>query len=159
MANRLSNSDVLDYFEDSIKNVILKEISSEKNWEKMCLPPDVRDDANSKLERTGKLNDLLNKPAYTLMDFVTFDSYERIISRKDNWQKYFEKMFLDIRIFKYKMDIILSLRNDVRHRRHLDIVNEIRLRLHCYDILAQVFESSRPANFKHSKLAKKLGLA
>lgn len=56
------------------------------------------------------------------------------------------------------MTVIQSLRNDVRHGRRLDRVNEIRLKLHCYDILSQIYEVEKPKTFSHSRLAKKIGL-
>ena len=47
-------------------------------------------------------------------------AYGKIITKKDNWKNYFECIFIEKQVLEYKMRIILSLRNDVRHGRVLD---------------------------------------
>ena len=141
-----------------MKDFIIKRLSTVGNWENVCIPAEIRKNAGERQKRTEKLDNVLNKPKYTLMDFIDFDAYGKIISRRDNWSKYFDAVFLTKNIFTYKMNIILSLRNDVRHGRRLDTVNEIRLRLHCYDVLSQIHEYGNQKTFRHSRLAKKLGL-
>ena len=64
----------------------------------------------------------------------------RIIAKKDNWKSHFESVFIDKPVLEHKMRIILSLRNDVKHGRSLDQLNSLRLRIHCYDILSQIYE-------------------
>ncbi len=158
MAATLDNSQILDHLESELRRFIIKRISSVKNWESTCIPAEIRTDASERLKRAQNMDDILNKPSYTLMDYVNFDAYMRIMIRRDNWRNHFEDVFVVKNVFEYKMTVIQSLRNDIRHGRRLDPVNKIRLRLHCYDILAQIYETERPKTFRHSKLAKKLGL-
>ena len=158
MPTGMSNSDVLDYFEAVIKDVIIKRLATAEGWEKSCIPADVREDATERYERTKRLDNVLNKPERDLIDLINFDAYHRIITRKDNWRSHFEEVFLEREVFSYKMRIIQSLRNDIRHGRKIDRVNEIRVRLHCYDILAQVYEAGGRGEFSHDALAEKLGL-
>ena len=152
------SSDILDAFEHLLRSFIVDALSSVKNWEKSCLPDDVRRDAEERHRREQKMNDILNKPERSMFDYVNFDAYQRIITKRDNWQGHFEPVFKDKAVFSYKMDIIRSVRNDVRHARDLDSVNSLRLRLHCYDIISQIYELQRP-NFRRSSLKKKFGLA
>lgn len=158
VASVLDNSQILDYLESELRGFILRCFSSVENWENACLPPEIRTDAADRLKREQNLANILNKPQYSLMDYVNFDAYMRIIMRRDNWRNHFERVFVARNIFEYKMTVIQSLRNDVRHGRRLNRINEIRLRLHCYDILAQIYEIEKPKTFRHSYLAKKLGL-
>ena len=154
----LDSSQILDYFENTIKDFIIRILSSTNNWENACISADIRKDADARYAQARDMDNVLNKPDYVMMDFVNFDAYEKIITRRDNWQTYFAGVFLLKHVFAYKMDIIRSLRNDIRHGRSLDPVNEIRLRLHCYDILSQIYESDTSKRFQRKRLARKLNL-
>ena len=158
MADRLDDLGVLNYFETEMKGFIVARLSGIKDWWSACIPPEIREDASRRRDSAKKINDVLNKPEYGLVDYLNFDSYERIISRRDNWRSYFEKIFLDKPIFEHKMRVILSLRNDLMHGRSLDSINSTRLRLHCYDILSQVCEAEASDAKKHHSMIKKLGL-
>ena len=157
MADPADDSDVLDYFERSVKDFIVDRLSHTDDWWNACIPPEMRRDASERHRRASKINDLLNKPDYVAVDYLNFDGYEKIISRRDNWKNRFEAVFLDKRIFKYKMMVLQSLRNDIRHGRQLDEINSTRLRLHCYDILSQVYEARGYSRARRRAMTKKLG--
>lgn len=152
-----SNSRVLDYFESNMRGLITEQLSDVKNWWKACIPHEIGKDATARYESARKLNNVLNKPDYGPIDYLNFDEYERIITKRDNWKKYFEGVFLDKSIFMHKMRVILSLRNDVRHGRLLDEINSIRLRIHCYDVLAQIYESRDTDDADLDAMAHRLG--
>ncbi len=154
-----TDSQVLNYFETVMKNFVMYKLSHTDDWIKRCIPPEIRDEMNKRHDRAKKINNVLNKPSYGIIEYINFDGYERIISRKDNWGQYFEKVFLDKTVFTYKMNVLLSLRNDIRHGRQLNNINRIRLRLHCYDILAQIHESGMPDSEDNDTIMNKLGLA
>ena len=158
MATLLPDSGVLDYFESIMKNFIVDRLSSTKDWWNACIPPEIRSDALERYEFAQKTNDVLNKPTYDKVDYLSFDSYGKIMLRKDNWKNYFEAVFIDKTIFDYKMRIIQSLRNDIRHGRPIDKVNSLRLRIHCYDVLSQIHETGPSEGGQRSILAEKLGL-
>lgn len=157
MGDSLDNSKVLDYFESEMKDFIVKRLSRVENWWNVCIPPEIRKDASQRHERAKKINDILNKPNYDVIEYLNFDGYERIISRRDNWKEHFEDIFLDSKIFSYKMHVILSLRNDIRHGRKLDEINSARLRIQCYDILSQIYEKMSPDNYDRKTLAQEFG--
>lgn len=157
MVHTNDNSGVLDYFEGIMKDFIVERLSHVKNWWNACVPPEIREDASQRHGRAKKINDILNKPDYGIVEYLNFDGYEKIISRKDNWKDHFEDVFLDKTIFEYKMRVILSLRNDVRHGRVLDEINSIRLRLHCYDILSQIQETRNSDAHDRQLMVQKLG--
>ena len=56
------------------------------------------------------------------------------------------------------MRIILSLRNDVKHGRDLDHINSLRLRIHCYDILSQIYEKDSGLQYDRDSLIANTGL-
>lgn len=158
MVDKLPDSQVLDYFETVMKDFLVGRLSRIKDWWDACIPPEIREDASQRHERAKKTNDVLNKPDYRAVDYINFDGYEKIISRKDNWRDHFEEVFLDKPIFEHKMRVILSLRNDIRHGRSLDEINSIRLRLHCYDVLSQIHETGQPVGAgKRADMVTKLG--
>lgn len=158
MTDKLPNPQVLNYFETVLREFITERLSNTENWWNACIPPEVREDTTKRYEAAKKSNDLLNKQDYTLMQYLNFDNYGRIIARRDNWRNYFEEVFLEKTLFEYKIRIIQSLRNDVRHARPLNHINRLRLRLHCYDILSQIYESGKPGADGHDVLTKKLDL-
>lgn len=160
MTGGLDDSQVIDHFEKAMRDFIIGRLSgSGDNWWDARVPPEIRDDASERHRRARKINDVLNKPAYDLVDYINFDGYEKIISRKDNWRDIFEETFLEKSVFEYKMRIVLSLRNDIKHGRAPDPVNSTRLRLHCYDLLSQICESGGAGEDARAALAEKFGLA
>lgn len=158
MTDRLDNSQLLDYFETIVQDFIIERLSSVPNWWNSCIPPEIRKNASQRYEGAKKVNNILNKPDYEVTEYINFDGYGKIISRRDNWKAYFEEVFLDKSIFEHKMQIILSLRNDIRHGRQLNAVNSLRLRLHCYDILSQIYETIQPDTYDRNSMLQKLGL-
>jgi len=159
MVGKLDDLQVINYFELVVREFILASVSYVDNWWKACIPPQIRDDIETKHKNAQKINNVLNKPDYDVPEYMNFDHYERIISRKDNWKNHFEDVFLDRPVFTYKMNVLLSLRNDISHGRRLDKINSTRLRLHCYDILSQIYESGRSKVPAHDIMAERLGLA
>ena len=157
MVDISNNSAVLNYFESEMKDFIVKRLSHVKNWWNACIPPKIREDASQRYQNDKKVNDILNKPDFVMVDYLNFDGYEKIIARQDNWNTYFEDVFLDKSIFLYKMRVLLSLRNDIRHGRTLDEINSIRLRIHCYDILSQIHETIYPDKYDRNAMLQKLG--
>jgi len=132
---RLDDSQVLDYFESVMRRFVAERLAGVDDWWNACIPPEIREDASKRYRQTKTISNVLNKPDYSVIDYINFDGYEKIISRRDNWKNHFGEVFSDKAIFDYKMRVILSLRNDVRHGRPLNSINSIRIRLHCYDIL------------------------
>lgn len=152
------DSTILNYFESTVRKFIRERLEGiVDNWWNACIPPEIRKDASQRHKQEKKINDILNKPDYGMMEYINFDGYKKIIARRDNWKNYFEEIFRDKRIFEYKMDVILSLRNDVRHGRKLDMRNHYRLRLECYDILSQIYEKKYLEKFDRKKLDQKFG--
>lgn len=152
-----SDSDVLDIFEKLFRDFIVKRLSAIPNWEKKYLPPEIQEAAKTRHAQEKKMADVLNKPDYAILEYINFDAYGKIITRRDTWSEHFESVFKIKNVFTYKMDVIQSLRNDIRHGRRLNHVNRLRLRLHCYDLISQIYEHQRP-NFRRRMLEKKLGL-
>ena len=127
-------------------------------WPVLCIPQEIRNHADKRHEDAKKMSDVLNKPTYEVWHYINFDGYGRIIAKKDNWKSHFESVFIDKQIFEHKMRIILSLRNDVKHGRDLDHINSLRLRIHCYDILSQIYEKDNSLQYDRNSLIANTGL-
>ena len=126
---------VVARFEKSIREFVVDRLSSAHgDWWTSRVPATLRQSAAERHASTRTLNGILGKPDRVEADYLGFDAYEKIISRRDNWREVFGPVFQDKPIFQHKMKIILSLRNDVMHHKPLDRINSLRLRLHCYDI-------------------------
>lgn len=153
-----TDSKVLDYFEETTREFVVRKLSGTKNWWKACIPQEIRNHADKRHEDAKKMSDVLNKPTYEVWHYINFDGYGRIIAKKDNWKSYFESVFIDKQVFEHKMRIILSLRNDVKHGRDLDHINSLRLRIHCYDILSQIYEKDSGLQYDRDSLIANTGL-
>ena len=153
-----TDSKVLDYFEETTREFVVRKLSGTKNWWKACIPQEIRNHADKRHEDAKKMSDVLNKPTYEVWHYINFDGYGRIIAKKDNWKSYFESVFIDKQVFEHKMRIILSLRNDVKHGRGLDHINSLRLRIHCYDILSQIYEKDSGLQYDRDSLIANAGL-
>ena len=157
-ADLTTDSSVLDYFEETVRDFMVRSLSGTKNWWKACIPQEIRNHADKRHEDAKKISDVLNKPVYEAWHYINFDGYGKIITKKDNWKNYFECIFIDKQVLEYKMRIILSLRNDVRHGRDLDHINSLRLRLHCYDVLSQIYEKDSSLRYDKDSLVANTGL-
>ena len=153
-----TDSGMLDYFEETMRDFMARRLSDTKNWWKACVPQEIRTHAEKRHKDAEKMSDVLNKPVYDVWHYLNFDGYGRIITKKDNWKSYFESIFVERAVFEYKMRVILSLRNDVRHGRDLDHINNLRLRLHCYDILSQIYEKDSSLQYDKDGLIANIGL-
>ena len=125
--------------ENSLKAFIKSRLSGVyDDWWKSGVPHNLRKAAEDRRKSTEPLNRALGKPRHDAFDYLGFDSYEKIILRRDNWRTVFAPVFHDKPLIQHKLRIILSLRNDVMHNKPLDPVNRLRLRLHCYDIASLI---------------------
>ncbi len=158
MVEILGDSQTLDFFEKTVRDYMVQSLSAADNWWEACIPQEIRADTDARYQRAKKIDDVLNKQDYEITEYLNFDSYEKIILKRDNWKNYFECVFRDETIFRYKMHMLLSLRNDIRHGRKLNRVNQLRLRLHCYDVLSQIYEFYRRDKAEHDAMRAMLGL-
>ncbi len=159
MTCKMHDATVVGKFEESLRNFVVERLSNADNWWTACIPQHVRAAADDRFRRAQKANNYLNKPDFDVTDYLNFDDYESIITKKDNWKKHFADVFIDERVFRHKMDTLLSLRNDVMHGRTLNQINKLRLRLHCYDLLSQIHENPKQERrIENDDLLRMLGL-
>ena len=142
----MDDAAVVTRFEKAIREFAVERLSaSGGDWWASRVPAALRQTAAARHKSTRTLDKVLGKPDRAEADYLGFDAYEKIISRRDNWREIFGPVFQDKPVFQYKMRIILSLRNDVMHHKPLDRINSIRLRLHCYDIALLMAAASADA--------------
>lgn len=131
----MDDATVVARFENSIREFVVDRLSSaDGNWWTSRVPAALRQAAAARHASTRTLDRVLGKPDRAEADYLGFDAYEKIIARRDNWREVFGPVLHDKPVFQHKMRVVLSLRNDVMHHKPLDLINSLRLRLHCYDV-------------------------
>ena len=131
----MDDAAVVARFEKSIREFVVGRLSlAHGDWWTSRVPAALREAAAARHASTRTLDRVLGKPDRAEADYLGFDAYEKIVARRDNWREIFGAIFQDKPVFQHKMRVILSLRNDVMHHKPLDLINSLRLRLHCYDV-------------------------
>ena len=55
---------MLDYFEETMRDFMVRRLSDTKNWWKACVPQEIRTHAEKRHKDAEKMSDVLNKPVY-----------------------------------------------------------------------------------------------
>lgn len=135
----------IDNVELAIREFIeekLREKYGDKWW-KQGVPSDVRKNCtNSRDEKLKRLPWIKELPKeYSLLKFADFTDYEKIITRKDNWQDLFKDVFgNDIKKIEVRLDDATELRNLFKHLRPpLDEIVDILRRSCCFKVYWKMY--------------------
>ena len=104
------------------------------DWWKRRVPPDVRQNAESKKSRNE-----MPWPWHVQEDlhpifYLDFTDYIKIIRRRDNWKQAFEEVFADDEYISSSLKQLEPIRIRIAHSRKLTNTQETRLRLLAKDI-------------------------
>ena len=121
-SDKTSPYDILKNLELELRNIIESELSEiTKQWWKQRVPQDVRDNAKRKKEKNAKIG-VSSTSNHTLISYIDFPDYEKIITRVDNWSDTFQYIFKDKISLSGKLRDLQLIRNSVSHMR--DITKE-----------------------------------
>jgi hypothetical protein len=127
--------ETMQKLESSLRSFIVSNLELvSSSWWKERVPSDVQQRAE---ERRGKNERLYpwQRPNETqLIHFVDFADYVKVITRKDNWDQVFAKVFKDKEIISAKLRELEPIRNAVAHFRPLQPQQAERLRVYASDL-------------------------
>jgi hypothetical protein len=134
-----SSSELLKHFENALRFFIGETLQTAlgTNWWKQTVPQDVRANCENRKPK-GKTS--TGEDDYPLLYYADFDDYYKIITKKDNWRRYFSRTFgPDEAWIKTKLLLELGpIRNDIAHNRELSREAPQRLRDVTKEILSRM---------------------
>ena len=129
---------ILKNLEQIIRKLIEQELSEiNKNWWKQLIPGDVKQDAEGRKNDDESRKDW-NFKKQSLINYIDFTEYAKIIIRKNNWNDVFQYVFRDKNKIDSKLKEIEPIRNAISHTRDLDATEERQLKFYSEEILRSI---------------------
>jgi hypothetical protein len=137
---RRGANDTLKRLETGLRQLIEKELSatSPASWWKQRIPSDVRIKAEDRKLAQDKLWPWYDSNSTSLMFFLDFNDYAKIIDRSDNWRDAFLKVFVDKTLILAKLRELDPIRKEIAHNRELGKRERARLELLSEDVLVAI---------------------
>lgn len=130
---------ILQKLEISLRKCIQKKLSDySTNWWKERIPRDVRANAARRKMKNEAQWPWYKKSELSLIHYVDFTDYQKIITKRDNWRAKFKTIFKDKVILTAKLRELEPIRNAIAHNRMLGEVEQSRLELHALDIITLI---------------------
>jgi hypothetical protein len=126
----------LKRLEETLRGLIVRHLSAlTPEWWMRRVPEDVRSNAERRKAARESMWPWHSGQDLSLIHYVDFGDYSKIICRKDNWREVFSGTFGDIEILRGKLRELEPIRNDVAHTRELAEPAREKLRLYSRDFL------------------------
>jgi len=127
---------LLKRLEETLRVQIMNGLSAlTPDWWLERIPQDVRLRAQERKERRQSMWPWYADRDLSLVHYIDFADYSKIISRKDNWRDCFSRTFRDGELLRAKLRELEPIRNDVAHVRDLHPTAREKLRVHARDLL------------------------
>ncbi|MHA1973244.1 MAG: Swt1 family HEPN domain-containing protein [Candidatus Hodarchaeales archaeon] len=104
------------------------------NWWKERIPSDIRETAEKRKTTNENLYPWTNTNS-ELIQYIDFNDYLKIITRKDNWREVFSNIFQDKDLITAKLKELDPIRNAIAHSRPISKSDQVRLNLIADDLL------------------------
>lgn len=132
--------DVLKQLEENLRKIIKEKLSNiSSNWWKERIPQDVRENAEQRKAKNESPWSWLKQGE--LIDYVDFTDYAKIITKRDNWNEIFAKIFHNKETLEAKLKELEPIRNSIMHSRNLTSKQNKRLHLYSDDIIGMIKNS------------------
>jgi len=130
---------VLKDLENMLRKCIQTELSNiSPNWWQTRIPNDVRTLAEERKRKNEIQWPWFSAKDIELINFLDFNDYIKIISKRDNWNECFQKVFKDKDVLSTKLKELDPIRKAIAHSRNLDKIENIRLNLHAHDLKSYI---------------------
>jgi len=124
--------ETLKKLEDDLRILISSELSKiSQQWWKQRIPGDVKQNAKNRKEKEEKRG---IKSRHSLIYYVDFTDYAKIITRSDNWEDVFKYIFHDKNAIAVKLRELEPVRNSISHTRNLTKDDVRKLEFYTEDI-------------------------
>jgi hypothetical protein len=132
--------DTLRNLEAGLRQLIEKELSAtnSSSWWRQRIPDDVRTKAEDRKSAQDRLWPWYDAASTSIMSFVDFNDYAKIIDKSDNWREVFAKVFVDKPLILAKLRELDPIRKAIAHNRDLAAREKARLELLTEDILLAI---------------------
>jgi hypothetical protein len=143
IVNKDPNNSKLNYLllknlEENIRKFIEIELSeSTPQWWKQRIPGDVKTNAEERKEKDEKRK-IWDFKEQSLISYIDFTDYEKIITQKNNWNDIFRDVFHDKVAISGKLKAIEPIRNTISHTRNLDPHEIKQLKFYSEEILKSI---------------------
>ena len=125
--------------EEALRSSISNHLSRiSRNWWKERVSDDVRQRAEDRRSQKERREPGLNRLGVTLLHFIDFADYIKIVTRKDNWRDAFKAVFRDEEILRAKLRELEDIRNDVAHSRSLTSLQRRKLQVYVSDLCTSI---------------------
>ena len=111
-----------------------------QNWWKERIPGDVQTYASQRKQDNERQWPWFKSSEYSLVYYINFDDYRKIISKRDNWREAFQDVFKDKSIIESKLRELEPIRKSIAHHRTLEESAKSKLRLYSKEILVTIRE-------------------
>ncbi len=121
----------LQGLEDDLRRFIEESLAQvSKNWWKERIPLDVQEKANNRRDKSDSPWPWIKSQKESLISFIDFPDYSKIIQRRDNWNNVFVTTFKDEGVIVSKLKELEDIRNKIAHMRSLSVQESTTLRLY-----------------------------
>lgn len=129
--------DNIQRLENTLREFISKELSKRiPDWWVQRVPLDVRQLAEGRKAKNENLWPWHQEKDLSLMYYVDFPDYIKIITRKDNWKEVFAPIFRDKESISTKLKELEPIRNDIAHSREISVQAGKKLEIYAREIIA-----------------------
>lgn len=129
--------DTLQRLENALREFISKELSKiTPDWWIQRVPSDVRQRAEDRKAQSEKLWPWHLEKDLSLIYYVDFPDYIKIITRKDNWKDIFAPIFRDKDAVSTKLRELEPVRNNIAHSRETSTHAREKLEIYAREIIA-----------------------
>lgn len=131
--------DILKKLETALRKLIEIELSKiTTSWWKQRIPQDVRESAEKRRIAREELWPWYGSGSDSLISFLDFNDYVKIITRNDNWKDAFQKVFFDKELIAAKLRELDPIRKAIAHSRDMAHRDTARLQVNAEDILSAI---------------------
>ena len=125
---------ILNSVEKALKELIAKKLAkTSPDWRIERIPPDVRKMAEKRKARSLEDQDAGER---SLIHYVDFAGYAKIITMEDNWDGIFKEIFHHKEAILTKLKELEPIRNAVMHSRDISLKQIRRLELYANDLIS-----------------------
>ena len=125
----------LKRLEEAFRGHIVGKLSAlTPEWWMQRVPDDVRSNAERRKVARESMWPWHEGQDLSLIHYVDFADYSKIICRKDNWREVFSGTFGDLELLRAKLRELEPIRNDVAHVRELTQTARDKLRVYSRDL-------------------------
>ena len=132
----------INVFEGMIRNFLKHTFRDNSNDWIALIPNEIRRKAEQRM-RNENGQSSKNSTSNSILDFLNFSDYVKIICDDANWNKYFRKVFPNKFWIKERLLEIGRVRNAIMHSRKLTKDAKMKLNLYINEIVALMYEKGQ----------------